>query len=178
MERKLERKRQQTKKGKDKNKNGFTFGNALGAFGGGRGAGKGKSKGKDKSKGKGKKKSGKDRKGRTNSSGGSWICGDPNHYAKNCPQSCGRVNQIEADGGWTNEPYNGQQQSQHPDPASASNGQVHRAHHEMNQNLSNNLQSPQPDKSSIWEIQPCHLAMMFERFLMVELFYRWKKDDC
>ena len=113
-------------KSKDKGKNGFPFANSWGAFARGRGAGKGK-KGKDKSKGKGKNKSkGKDKKGqkgKDNNRGGCWNCGDPNHYAKNCPR--GRVNQVEADVGWTNDTYNGQQQSQpQQERASGSSGQV------------------------------------------------------
>ena len=104
-------------KGKDKgkNKNGFPYEGAWGAFGRGRGFGKGKSKGKDKSKGKNKSKtknkSKKGQKGKGHNRG-CWNCGDPNHFAKNCPQNRGRVNQVEGDGGWTNDNYNVPQQSQ------------------------------------------------------------------
>ncbi len=121
-------------KSKDKGKNGFPFANSCGAFGRGRGAGKGK-KGKDKSKGKGKSKNkGKDKKGQNgkdNNRGGCWNCGDPNHYAKNCPR--GRVNQVEADGGWANDTYNGQQQSQpQQERASGSSGQVNQVQNSQN----------------------------------------------
>ena len=115
-ERKLERKEQQGWKRQGQEQDWFSFWKCLGTFGRGRGTGKGKSKskGKDKSKGKGKSRSkGKDKKGQKgkdnnldNNRGGCWNSGDPSHYAKNCPQSRGRVNQVEGDGGWTNDSYN------------------------------------------------------------------------
>ena len=122
-------------KEKGKNKNGFPYEAAWSAFGRGRGFGKGKSKGKDKSKGKGKNKTkNKSKKGQKGKgqNRGCWNCGDPNHFAKNCPQNRGRVNQVEGDGGWMNENYNVPQNSQQPERASGSNGQVNQVQQSSN----------------------------------------------
>ena len=156
-------------KEKGKNKSGFPFEGAWGAFGRGRGFGKGKSKGKDKSKGKGKNKNkGKSKKGQkgNGSNRGCWNCGDPNHFAKNCPQNRGRVNQVEGDVGWTNENYNVPQHSQQQERASGSSGQVNQVQRSVSfGDQQQQQQQQQPTKPvvrriSTWVFQQCHLVIV------------------
>ena len=80
-------------KGKGKGKGGMYKGKGKGFKGKGmfKGKGKGKSKGFKGKKGKGKKGKGMKGKGKGQ---GCFICGDPNHWSKECPKGKGRMSAV------------------------------------------------------------------------------------